>query len=138
MSQTAPAPCFDAADPVAGEAFGDLPEWRLDDLYPGMDSAPLKADLAWLKTEMADYAATYEGKLADLSSDDLLAAVQPITVRSEPGLPALRPGTAAISYFYTAPAQQTAQWLQLVFIGAPPAHRAGVNLLTHLGSAGRG
>ncbi len=27
------------------KALGDLPEWNLDDLYPGIESAPLRSDL---------------------------------------------------------------------------------------------
>ena len=39
-----PRPVFDA-EATAGASLGDLPEWRLEDLYPGMDSPELRADV---------------------------------------------------------------------------------------------
>ncbi|MCA3623896.1 MAG: M3 family oligoendopeptidase [Methylobacterium sp.] len=47
--------------------LGTLPEWRLSDLYPGMDSAPYKADLAEAERESAAFAARYRGHLASLA-----------------------------------------------------------------------
>ncbi|MEO1612546.1 MAG: oligoendopeptidase F, partial [Pseudomonadota bacterium] len=61
----------DAADTVGGDELGDLPVWKLEDLYPGMESEALKADLAWLETECAAFAADYQSKLADLSGDEM-------------------------------------------------------------------
>jgi hypothetical protein len=73
-----PAPC-DAADKsggASGAPLGDLPEWRLDDLYPGMDSKELAADLKKAKAEAAAFAKEYEGKLASLDGDGLAGAIQ--------------------------------------------------------------
>jgi oligoendopeptidase F len=70
-----PTPVFDA-NISGGKDLGNLPEWDLTDLYPATDSAELTRDMAWLETECADFAATYEGKLADLDAAGLLAAVQ--------------------------------------------------------------
>jgi oligoendopeptidase F len=42
-------------------AFGDLPEWNLDDLYPSTDGAEITRDLKWLGGECADFARDYEG-----------------------------------------------------------------------------
>jgi oligoendopeptidase F len=70
-----PTPVYDA-NASGANAFGDLPEWDLTDLYPSEDSAELKRDMAWLETECSDFAQSYEGKLADLSAADLLKAVQ--------------------------------------------------------------
>lgn len=61
----------DVADPSGGEALGDLPVWKLEDLYPGMESDALKGDLSWLETECAAFAADYQGKLADLSGEEM-------------------------------------------------------------------
>jgi oligoendopeptidase F len=47
--------------------LGPLPQWRLDDLYPGMDSPRFAADLARAATEAKRFAATYQGKLAELA-----------------------------------------------------------------------
>jgi len=70
-----PQPVFDA-NSSGGKDFGNLPEWDLSDLYPATDSPELTRDMAWLETECADFAATYEGKLAALDAAGLLAAVQ--------------------------------------------------------------
>lgn len=55
--------------------FGELPEWNLDDLYTGQDAPELKRDLEWLSGECAQFAADYQGKLAGMSSDEMLQAV---------------------------------------------------------------
>jgi oligoendopeptidase F len=56
--------------PQAGEAaaLGALPEWRLDDLYEGMDSPRFAADLARAASEAKRFAAAYRGKLEALAS----------------------------------------------------------------------
>jgi len=68
-------PVRDAAEAGSG-AFGDLPEWNLDDLYPGRTSAELTADLDWLDSAAAEFAATYEGKIAGLDAGAMLAMVE--------------------------------------------------------------
>ncbi|MEM8658544.1 MAG: M3 family metallopeptidase, partial [Pseudomonadota bacterium] len=68
-------PTFDAADATGGAALGDLPVWNLDDLYPGRDSAELKADLDWIMTGCAEFAQTYEGKLAGLDAAGFLGMI---------------------------------------------------------------
>ena len=51
-----------AASPAAAAAvdLGPLPQWRLDDLYEGMDSPRFAADLARAATEAKRFAATYQ------------------------------------------------------------------------------
>jgi oligoendopeptidase F len=71
-----PFPVRDANATSGANAFGDLPEWDLSDLYTGDDAPELKADLEWLEGECAAFARDYEGKLADLSAADLLTCVQ--------------------------------------------------------------
>lgn len=66
---------FDA-NPSGGKDLGQLPEWDLTDLYTADDSAELKRDMAWLEGECAAFAADYEGKLATLSANELLTAIQ--------------------------------------------------------------
>ncbi|MFG5383332.1 M3 family oligoendopeptidase [Yoonia sp. R2-816] len=70
-----PQPVFDA-NASGGKNLGDLPEWDLTDLYPSTDAPELKRDLDWLEQECADFAKTYEGKLAELDAAGLLKAVQ--------------------------------------------------------------
>ena len=48
-------------------AFGTLPEWDFDDLYPGVDSPELKRDLDWAKSEAKAFEAEYKGKLDALA-----------------------------------------------------------------------
>ena len=68
-------PLYDA-NPSHGNAFGDLPEWDLSDLYPAQDSKELKHDLNWLENECSSFAADYEGKMVDLDAAGMLKAVQ--------------------------------------------------------------
>ncbi len=54
--------------------FGELPVWNLDDLYPGNDSAALKADLERARTEAKSFEADYKGKLDGLAKNGGLSA----------------------------------------------------------------
>lgn len=56
-------------------SLGDLPEWDLSDLYSAPDAPEVARDFAWLDTACADFAATYEGKLAALDAAGLLACI---------------------------------------------------------------
>ena len=67
-------PVFDAR--IGSNTFGDLPDWDLSDLYPAPDAAELQRDMAWLEKACADFATQYEGKLATLTADQMLACVQ--------------------------------------------------------------
>ncbi len=60
--------------------LGPLPEWRLDDLYSGTDSAVFAADSARAVAEAKAFAAAYRGKLeamvrSEAAGDKLGAAV---------------------------------------------------------------
>ena len=50
------------------DALGTVPEWDLSDLYSGPDSADLKSDLDGAAKAAADFAKSYEGKVAKLDS----------------------------------------------------------------------
>ncbi len=64
-------------DTVHGsEDFGDLPEWDLTHLYPSETDKALMDDLKWLEKECPKFAKDYEGKLADLTADGALEAIQ--------------------------------------------------------------
>jgi oligoendopeptidase F len=56
--------------------FGALPDWDLSDLYPAPDAPEVARDFAWLAQECADFAATYEGKLAGLDGAAMCACIQ--------------------------------------------------------------
>jgi oligoendopeptidase F len=68
-------PVFDASATPAGE-FGALPEWDLRDLYPADDAPEVARDRDWLAQAGRDFAARYQGKLADLTAAEMLACVQ--------------------------------------------------------------
>ncbi len=75
MIPTLPRPVFDA-NGNAGGSLGDLPEWDLRDLYTAPDAPELTRDLAWLEKECAAFAADYEGRLATLDADAMLACIR--------------------------------------------------------------
>ncbi len=68
-------PVRDANAGAGASPFGDLPVWDLSDLYPGPDAPELTRDLAWVETASAEFAATYQGKLADLDAAGMLACI---------------------------------------------------------------
>jgi len=62
--------------PGGGASLGKLPVWDLSDLYPAPDAPEVARDFDWLDTACADFAATYEGKLAGLDAAGMLACVR--------------------------------------------------------------
>jgi len=70
-----PAPTRDPRDAASGDDLGNLPEWQLGDLYPSMDGPEITTDMDWLSGECAAFSADYEGKLAGLNADDMLACI---------------------------------------------------------------
>ena len=56
-------------------ALGTLPEWNLDDLYPGQNSPELAADLCRAETDSKAFAKSYEGRLAALDGAALAGAI---------------------------------------------------------------
>ena len=71
-----PLPVRDANAAGGADNLGDLPEWDLSDLYPATDAPEIARDKDWLAGECAAFASDYEGKLANLSADQMLNAVQ--------------------------------------------------------------
>ena len=63
------------SDPSLEADLGKLPEWNLDDLYPGRDSAELGADLDRALTEAKAFSGKYKGKLAGLDGAAFGAAI---------------------------------------------------------------
>jgi len=57
------------ASQPADAALGALPEWNLADLYPGMDSPELVADLARAQTDSVAFETAYKGKLEALARE---------------------------------------------------------------------
>ncbi len=68
-----PQPVFDTN--TASGGFGDLPDWDLTDLYASTEAAEFKRDMDWLEKACSDFAADFEGKLADLDSAGMLDCV---------------------------------------------------------------
>jgi oligoendopeptidase F len=56
--------------------LANLPEWNLNDLYAGPDSPELKSDIAKAKKHAADFAATYQNKLAKLNGTELATSLK--------------------------------------------------------------
>ena len=73
MTLPLPKPVFDAR--IGSNAFGNLPDWNLSDLYEAPDAPALLADLAFVEAEVKFFAADYQGKLAGLDAAGLLRAV---------------------------------------------------------------
>lgn len=70
-----------ASTPAKGRGLGDLPEWNLDDLYPGVDSPKFAADLARAQAECAAFAAEFRGKIASMAERPDAAAALCAAVR---------------------------------------------------------
>src|ERR1700727_1608810 len=49
--------------------LGALPEWRLQDLYEGMDSPRFAADLERAEQEAKRFAEAYRGRIANLAAE---------------------------------------------------------------------
>jgi oligoendopeptidase F len=64
-----------AATAREGHNSADLPTWNLADLYPGPDSAELKADLAATEAAAKAFSAAHAGRVAGLSGSGLAAAI---------------------------------------------------------------
>ena len=58
------------APKIADTRFGALPEWNLNDLYPGLDSPELKRDLEQADADCALFEEAYKGRLAALAAGD--------------------------------------------------------------------
>jgi len=91
--------------------FGTLPEWDLGDLYPGRDSAELKADLDRAKREAKAFEADYKGKLEGLARQGGLVEA----VRRVEALGDLTGRLASFAYLQYA--QQTTDPERAKFLG---------------------
>ncbi|TAJ28021.1 MULTISPECIES: M3 family oligoendopeptidase [unclassified Bosea (in: a-proteobacteria)] len=56
------------AGAAEARALGELPEWNLDDLYPGLDSPAFTGDLEQAFTRAQALAERYRGKLGELAA----------------------------------------------------------------------
>jgi oligoendopeptidase F len=63
------APATAGAGTQSEPDLGQMPEWRLDDLYPGPRSKAVETDLAKAASMAADITAQYKGKLAATAAD---------------------------------------------------------------------
>ncbi len=53
-----------------------LPRWNLADLYPAHDAREVEADIAKAKREAQKFRKAYEGKVKELTGDELYAAIR--------------------------------------------------------------
>ena len=56
------------------QPLGALPEWNLADLYSGIESPEVMADLARGEVECIAFEESYKGKLADIARSDVAGA----------------------------------------------------------------
>ncbi len=111
MQFSMPTPVFDAASNASGaDDFGNLPEWDLSDLYKGEDAPEFTRDMEWLGTACADFAAKYEGKLADLDAGGLLECVQAYEAISTTGGRLM--SFAGLRYYQNTTDADRAQFMQ--------------------------
>ena len=75
MLTTLPFPVRDANAQTGDIPLEGLPEWDLSDLYTAEDAPELTRDLEWLEKACADFAATYQGKLAGLDAAGMLGCI---------------------------------------------------------------
>ena len=68
MSSTHRARAERKTEAAALSALGNLPEWNLADLYPGIDAPEVAADLARAEAECAAFEEAYKGKLAEIAA----------------------------------------------------------------------
>ena len=61
---------------VMKDKLENLPEWDLGDLYPGMESAELKEDLAQSAEKAKEFAGRFQSRVAALNADGLAAAIR--------------------------------------------------------------
>ncbi len=75
--QSLPFPLRDANASAGGsDELGALPEWDLSDLYTSPDAPEVARDLERLEAACKAFAEQYEGKLADLDAEGMLACIQ--------------------------------------------------------------
>jgi oligoendopeptidase F len=60
----------------SAKALGNLPEWNLDDLYPGRDCSELAAATEQARTRAQAFETAYKGKLAGLKASALATAIE--------------------------------------------------------------
>ena len=60
---------------VSAKALGDLPEWNLDDLFPGRDSKELAAARDEATTRAQAFEAAHKGRLAEMPAGALAEAI---------------------------------------------------------------
>ncbi len=56
--------------PSKSSKFGALPEWNLNDLYPGLDSPELKRDLEQADSDCVSFEEAYKGRLAAMAAGE--------------------------------------------------------------------
>ena len=59
-----------ASSEQGGIGLSGLPEWNLDDLYKGLDDPAIEADFASCKQDVEQFAADFQGKLANLLAEE--------------------------------------------------------------------
>lgn len=69
------SPAVSAAPATPANDLGALPVWDLNDLYPGLESAELKRDLAAVAARCAKLEQDWKGRIATASGDQLAGVI---------------------------------------------------------------
>ena len=59
-----------ATKPPKSSKLGALPEWNLNDLYPGIDSPLIERDLAQADSDCVAFERDFKGKLAAMAAGE--------------------------------------------------------------------
>src|SRR5260221_10522097 len=82
MSLKSHSPDFALSPSPAPPDLGALPEWRLQDLYEGMDSPRFAADLERAEREAKLFAEAYRGKIAHIVAERDAGATLTVVVKA--------------------------------------------------------
>jgi len=77
-----PHPLYAPASSAAAD-LGNLPEWDLTDLYPGVDAPEVAADLKEILDRAKTFETSYKGRLAELAEHNVAALVTAIRAYEE-------------------------------------------------------
>lgn len=99
-----------ASDTGATDALGALPDWDLTDLYTAPDAPEIARDLDRVEKACADFAATYEGRLATLDAPAMLACVHAFEEIER--IAGRLMSYAGLRYYQNTTASDRAQFLQ--------------------------
>lgn len=111
LNRPTPHPVFSLAE-TSGPALGDLPGWKLSDLYPSGDSPEYKGDIEKAAALAAAFEDKWKGKLEDAAkatgANGIGAALKEYEALDD--LIGRIGSFAGLTYFQIPPTRQTASF----------------------------